>query len=102
MTLMTSSRIVAYNWDAVLSAQDLLALQGYSLEAVGKVRPGEASEIRHAVGEGMFLPSLAGVMAAVLCCSSAPWNHSQSALNSNTDQLAIFDFHCQSEINRKH
>ncbi len=73
-TLSTSSRIFAYQLDSVLCNDDYLALQGYNLEVFGTLGGTESqAEVKHALGEGIFLPSLGGVLAAVACNSRAPW-----------------------------
>ena len=71
-SLCTSSVVFSYAGDCVLGPRHQLALQGYAAHLVNL---GDASwtVVRSAVGEGMFLPSLASVLSCVSVLTSAPW-----------------------------
>ena len=70
--LCTSSLVFDFRRNKVLGPRALLALQGYNaglVDLAGK----DFNDVRNIVGEAIFLPSLARILAIIACCSRMPW-----------------------------
>ncbi len=78
-TICQSSMPYSFEKDVMLSAHDLLALQGFP-EPFRAAPPSEFvdSELRSLGGEAFFLPSAMTIVLAYYLNPSAPWGHNKA------------------------
>ncbi len=72
-TLATSARIFDFALQRLLDHNEILVLQGYAPSMVRIPPRVSQSNLAHAIGNGMFLPSLAKYLVSVFLMDTAPW-----------------------------